>query len=461
MRAAGSPREFFFRPEGAYAADFIPFFAKGKFYLYYLHDWRDAKNHGEGTPWYLVSTGDLVHFTEHGEMLARGTPREQDLYVFTGSVVEGMGRYHIFYTGHNPHLRKAGKPEEAVMHAVSNDLLHWTKQPGEMFFSPGDNFEPHDWRDPFVFWNPEANEYWMLTAARLKTGPSRRRGCTALSASKDLVHWTVRDPFWAPGLYFTHECPDLFKMGDWWYLVFSEFSERLQTRYRMARSLKGPWLAPANDTFDGRAHYAAKTASDGKRRYLFGWLSTRDQNKDYRNWNWGGNLVVHELWQGPDGTLRVRVPSSVNSAFGTPAEGRALRLAAPGTFRAEAFGKMTGRMKIEASVSFEPGTESCGIMLRASDDLEKAYYIRIEPQHNRMVFDAWPRPGDVPFMQGLERPLRLAPGKPVDLKIFVDGTVCVVYAAGEVAMSTRLYNLPEGNWGVFAQQGTATFRLPG
>ena len=62
------------------------------------------------------------------------------------------------------------------------------------------------------------------------------------------------------GLYFTHECPDLFRMGEWWYLVFSEFSERCVTRYRMARSLAGPWLAPAEDTFDGRAFYAAKTA---------------------------------------------------------------------------------------------------------------------------------------------------------------------------------------------------------
>lgn len=460
MQAAGSPREFFFRPEGAFAADFIPFFAKGRFYLYYLHDWRDAKNHGEGTPWYLVSTEDFVHFTEHGEMLARGSAQEQDLYVFTGSVVEGLGRYHIFYTGHNPHLRKTGKPEEAVMHAVSDDLLHWTKQPGEMFFSPGDNFEPHDWRDPFVFWNPEVKEYWMLTAARLKTGPSRRRGCTALSTSKDLVHWTVRDAFWTPSLYFTHECPDLFKMGDWWYLVFSEFSERMQTRYRMSRSLKGPWLTPADDTFDGRAYYAAKTSSNGQRRYLFGWLSTRDQNKDYRNWNWGGNLVVHELWQAADGTLCVRVPRTVDAAFGKPATGRTLKLSAPGTFRAEAFGKMTGRMKLDVNVGYEAGTQSCGVMLRASADLEKAYYIRIEPRHNRMVFDSWPRPGDQPFMLGLERPLRLASGKPVNLKIFVDGTVCVVYADGAVAMSTRLYNLPEGDWGVFAQEGTATFRTP-
>ena len=71
----------------------------------------------------------------------------------------------------------------------------------------------------------EQKQYWMLIAARLKVGPRRRRGCTALAVSTDLQHWQVRDPFWAPGLFFTHECPDLFRIGDWWYLLFSEFSK--------------------------------------------------------------------------------------------------------------------------------------------------------------------------------------------------------------------------------------------
>ena len=451
-------REFFYRPQDAWAADFIPLFARGEFYLFYLLDWRDRKNHGEGTPWYLVTTRDFVNFTERGEVLARGDAGEQDLYVFTGSALEAEGRFHIFYTGHNPHLRKAGKPEEAVMHACSDDLLHWRKQPGEMFFSPADRFEPHDWRDPFVFWNPEARQYWMLTAARQKTGPSRRRGCTALSVSTDLRNWTVRDPIYAPGLYFTHECPDLFKIGGWWYLVFSEFSERLQTRYRMARSLEGPWLTPERDTFDSRAHYAAKTASDGKRRYLFGWLATRDQNKDYRSWNWGGNLVVHELWQAPDGTLNVRVPESVDRAIPkTAATREALRLEAPGSFRAQAFGRMAERCKLEAAVTVDPGTRGAGILLRASDDLESGYYVRLEPGQRRLVFDSWPRPGDVPYMVELERPFVMKPGETIELKVLVDGSCCVVYAAGKLAMSTRLYNLKEGNWGVFVQEGSATF----
>ena len=115
---------FFYKPDAAWAADFIPFYKDGLYRLFYLLDWRDRAGHGEGTPWYQISTADFVNFTEHGQMLERGAPEEQDLYVFTGSVIEGEGSYHIFYTGHNPYYRKQGKPEQGVMHAVSDDLLH-------------------------------------------------------------------------------------------------------------------------------------------------------------------------------------------------------------------------------------------------------------------------------------------------------------------------------------------------
>jgi len=463
-------RDFFYRPGGAWAADFIPFYKDGLYHLFYLLDWRDPQNHGEGTPWYQISTADFVHFTEHGEMLPRGTKEEQDLYVFTGSVVEAEGQFHIFYTGHNPHFRQAGRPEQAVMRAVSDDLLHWRKVPEDTFFAPEDRFEPHDWRDPFVFWNAEAEEYWMLLAARLQSGPSRRRGCTALCASRDLRAWEIRDPFWTPGLYYTHECPDLFKMGDWWYLVFSEFSDRCVTRYRMSRSLAGPWTAPEDDTFDGRAFYAAKTASDGQRRFVFGWNPTREGEKDYRPWQWGGNLVVHEVAQEPNGALSVRVPDSVDRAFhqDVPFEFRPalgdcrigrgdVRIDAPGSFGCAAAGRLPERCKIEATVGFKRNTRGCGLMLRVGEDYESAYYIRLEPGRNRLVFDSWPRAGDVPHMVELERPLPLTPGRPVELKVFVDGTVCEVYAAGRVAMSARLYDLREGRWGVFVSEGAAEF----
>jgi beta-fructofuranosidase len=472
--------EFFYRPMGAWAADFIPYYKDGRYHLFFLLDWRDKEGHGEGTPWYQVSTTDFVHFEEHGEMLPRGTKDDQDLFVFTGSVTYGEGSYHIFYTGHNPHLRAQGKPEQGVMHAVSKDLLKWQKVPEDTFYAPGDHFEAHDWRDPFVFWNKKAGEYWMLLAARLKSGPSRRRGCTALCASKDLKKWEVRKPFWTPGLYFTHECPDLFRMGDWWYLVFSEFSDLVRTRYRMSRSIGGPWLTPKDDYFDGRAFYAAKTASDGQRRFIFGWDPTRAEKKDYYRWDWGGNLVVHELFQESDGTLSVKVPATVDAAWKKPLESpfsshlgevkvgdNQIEIAAPGSFGCAAAGIMPDRCKIETQIQFEPGIHGCGVLMRTSDDLESSYYLRLEPQNGRLVFDSWPRGSgpehpitstDGGYMAGLDRWIKLDHSTPIDVKVFVDGTIAVAYVVGKISLCMRMYDLRKGRWGFFVNQGSAKFQ---
>jgi len=460
-------RDFFYRPVDAWAADFIPLYDNGTFHLFFLLDWRDSEKYGEGTPWYRVSTNDFVHFKEHGEMLPRGNEAEQDLYVFTGSAIKANGQYHIFYTGHNPHLRKLGKPEQGIMHAVSDDLVKWKKIPEHTFFAPGDKYEPNDWRDAFVFWNDETKEYNMLLAARFKDGIPRRRGLTVLCASKDLAKWEVRAPFYAPDLYFTHECPDLFKMGDWWYLLFSEFTDLVQTRYRMSRSLQGPWIIPERDSFDGHAFYAAKTASDGKRRFIFGWNPTRSGSKDSGSWDWGGNLVVHEIRQQQNGDLTVRVPETVANTFSNPEsysfnnddfKNGALNIKAHDGFKALAAGKMPDTCNINATIEFEKDTKECGLMLRCSDDLDKSYYIRLEPRNNRLVFDMWPRNrSEVPHMAELDRPIELTSGSPVHLQVYINGNKGVSYCNNIVAMNFRAYDITQGNWGVFVSGGEARF----
>lgn len=465
-------REFFYRPRNAWAADFIPFYANGEFQLFYLLDWRDKAGHGEGTPWYRVSTKDFVHFTEHGEMLKRGSKSEQDLYVFTGSVIHARDGFHIFYTGHNHHLSEQGKPAQGVMHAVSKDMQTWTKLPKQTFFAPSDKYEKDDWRDPFVFWNAESNEYNMLLAARYKKGIPRRRGVTALCTSKDLVQWQVQEPFYAPDLYITHECPDLFKMGDWWYLIFSEYSDKVRTRYRMSRSLKGPWITPRRDDFDGHAFYAAKSASDGKDRFLFGWNPTRDGAKDSGKWDWGGNLVVHQLYQDKNGELCVKVPESVANAFTKTAspsfksgagkftyDNGVLQLDARNTFAAVDAGLQPQLCRIDTTVEFTKGTEDFGLMFRTSKDFESSYYIRIEPENNRLVFDKWPRESSyVTQMVELERPIDLSGSSTVILTVIIEGNKGVAYLNDTLAMSFRAYDLPEGHWGFFATGGLVTFR---
>ena len=65
----------------------------------------------------------------------------------------------------------------------------------------------------------------MLIAGREKNNnPINSKGLTLVARSKDLNKWVLdREPFYYPHSYFTHECPDYFKMGDWYYLLFSEF----------------------------------------------------------------------------------------------------------------------------------------------------------------------------------------------------------------------------------------------
>ncbi len=470
--SAQAAETIFYKPQNAWAADFIPFFAKGNFRLFYLLDWRNRELFGEGTPWFQIGTRDFFRFEEFGEMLPRGSNSEQDLYVFTGSVIEAEGAYHVYYTGHNPYFKEQGKPVEGIMHAVSTDLVTWKKLPEETFFARTDLYEPDDWRDPFVFRNDDTGEYWMLLAARLKNDlPSRRKGCVALCTSRDLKTWEIKEPFWAPGLYYTHECPDLFKMGDWWYLLYSTFTEQFVTHYRMSKSLAGPWLVPKDDAFDGRAYYAAKTASDGARRFLFGWNATKSGEKDGGAWNWGGNLVVHEIIQNPDGTLSTRIPESIDKAVSRPVSfsftprqghwntaGNTASVNAQDSYACMLANEMPKICKITTTVTFDASSRACGVILRADDTMEHLYYVRLEPQRNRLVFDTWPRQkNEIPHWVELERPVDLKPDTPHTLTVLVDDTICEIYLDNRIAMSTRLYDFRSGRWGLFAMEARARF----
>jgi beta-fructofuranosidase len=455
----------FYRPADAVAADFIPFYHDGIHHLFYLKDWRNTEKHGDGTPWFHLTTSDNITFEELGEAIPRGPIGAQDRWIFTGCVFAKDGIFHIFYTAHNHHRPKVGLNNETIAHATSPDLLKWTKDP-DFEIKPLPGFNDTDWRDPFVFWNEEAREYQMLLAARKADMPARHSGCTARLGSADLLTWTERRHLYAPDTYFTHECPDLFRIGDWWYLIFSEFSQTTQTRYRMARSIEGPWLSPDDDSFDGRGWYAAKTSGDGHRRFAYGWLATRNQERDAGEWQWGGNLVVHELHQRSDGTLAstlMQESYASFSSFSVPtvqARFGAWQLSkgAATYTRRDGCGMsiceaMRDQSLIEATVRWDREVQACGLLLRVSPDATSYYQVRIEPKRNRLVIDRWPRPGDQMFM--LERPLACT--SQTRLRCIVDGSCLVVYIDDQSVLSCRIYDHQTGDWGLFVDGGSAEF----
>lgn len=459
----------FFQPDNGWVGDVIPFQEDGEFRLFYLHEVRDSPK--PGTPWNLVTTTDLVTFHDDGIALAHGADDAADFNVYTGSFVRDGGTHHVFYTGQNPkRLGADGLPLQLVMHATSTDgMATWRKHP-EHTFGATLGYETADWRDPFVFYDDGAALWRMLLAARHTEGPERRRGVIAQLTSTDLTRWTPADPFWDPRRYITHECPDVFQWGDWWYLVYSEFSESFTTRYRMATSPNGPWSVPPHDTIDGRAFYASKSAARDGRRFFFGWIASKEGDIDDGAWQWAGTMSVLEATQAPDGTLRFQFAPELVESFDATApltlELPPAAIQVPDGYRAIVSPHdLPRQVYLRVEFDIDEGTTECGVLLRSSADGDESYIVRLEPGRSRMVFDRWPRrvsgdmqwqvSGDVPFE--LERPCSLPPG-PHTLEIVLEGDICVAVLDKTVALSTRIYDRPEGRLGVFVGEGAVTVR---
>lgn len=448
----------------AVCGDVIPFYDAGEFKLFYVCDYRDVETHGEGFVWRLVTSKDLVSYEECGEVLRRGNKDDPDMNVFNGCCIKVGNEYMIIYSGHNPYLRAKGLPEQCLLRAKSKDLIHWEKDKKFKYFAP-DWLEMHDYRDPFVYYDENKKKYCMLIAAKIKgDAPASCKGATIIAYSDDLEHWEVsHEPFFAPHAFYTHECPDLFKMGDWWYLVFSEFSDKFVTRYRMSRSPYGPWIKPKVDTFDGHAFYAAKSVSDGKRRIMFGWNCIKNEEKDHMPWQWGGTLIPHELVQESDGSLWVRCPVELCKSYKKPVElGKGMEF---GNIEKEKngfivggegrnillFGEMPECGKFEATFTVDDDIGEFGFYLRSDDRADNYYAVRFEPIFNRMIMDMQPRADAIRYAEvETERYCPIIPGKENKIMMIFEGSILEVYINDRIAMSSRMFDHKKGRLGIFA-----------
>ncbi|WP_424768412.1 hypothetical protein [Paenibacillus sp. sgz302251] len=460
-----SDRLFWKPPEG-WVGDLMPFNdGTDKLHLFYLQDWRDGAPGFH--PWHLTTTSNLTDYTYEGESIPFGREHEPDLAIGTGSVIKAGNTYHAFYTGHNWKFPDQGKPKEAMMHATSTDLSTWTKLPEHTFVAP-EGYEIHDFRDPYVFYDEEAGEYRMLVSAR-QVGVG---GVLAVFASKDLAAWEVREPLEieVASSFFMLECADIFRSGDKWYLVFSEFSDRKATHYRVSDSIDGPWLLPedGDDLFDGRAFYAAKTGMLGDNRYLFGWVPTRNMEKDFMNWDWAGNLVAHQLVTHPDGTLGVTVPESiegflsreselnVSQRLGEAAgEGGEWRLNGAAGMAGVVFDNLPTIARITGKFRYDEATQFTGFVAGIGEEPEKAYGIQVEPAKGRIRYDAVHGGALTSVEPDVSVLIPFAPGIDYSFTLVIEDDVAVFYV-GDHALTTRIYKMPGGAWGWYARGGATT-----
>ena len=443
-------------PHGEMCGDLMPFYENGVYTFIYLYKYCI----------YAVETKDFVHYDNFRIVLQNGTPQEQDWHAATGSVCKCKDQYYFYYTGFCEGNRgKEGKYEQAILRAVSRDMISWEKDKEFMFCPDEEHFAGRHWRDPHVFWNKALGKYSMQVTACEKDGEENRSGCTAVYVSDDILNWEYYNTICSPGIYPTLECQDCFEINGKWYLTYSSYEKQWETKYKVADAFEGPWITPAwDDKFDGRDFYAAKTVFDGKHRYLVGWQSIRKDCKNDSPYVWGGNVVVHELVQRKNGELGVKMPDTIRQAFTSPLErnvvvkrgewdtGKIISGKAAAGFGLIELSPMKNVCLIKATLKWTKDTHAVGIMFHIDGEkMEQWCQLRLELSHNRIALEKSGKTEKDQFFDE-ERPIHFREDQYAEITVLTSNDIIVVYV-DDVALCGRCYNYSVGNAGVFVEYG--------
>lgn len=437
-----------YRPEIGRLADTIPFYWKGEYHIFYLRAL-------DKVPWEHIVSRDLVHWKElPTALVADGAPDSPDgLHMFTGSVIERNGTFHIFYTGWNPDNPRG---REFIMHATSPDLIHWTKHPEDILGPDGVHYADHhdrDFRDAFVFWNENEGRYWMLLCA---DDAKTKAMVVGVAVSNDLTHWELEAPLAnVPG----QECPDFFRIGDTCYLIGGEV-------YRWAKDPRGPYHEAVSPGIDRPFIYAAKRMFDGRRHVWTGWLWDRVPEEDHGAPQWGGTQCLpRELYAGPDGQLFSRPVPEVTAVFRhtvldlaakpslSPADTawqyRENALVGTTAAKTETHGAFATppNYLLQCRVRLDPNAE-LALVLREQAATGDGYRLTLRPAQQEAEI-AGP---------GFHYPhkILLDTGQPITIQAFVQGSMIECFINDAFAFSCRAYNYAQGRLGVNVTGGTAT-----
>ena len=451
-------------PENAYVGDTMPFVTEdGTLEIYYLYD---TDRNGQGYhPIYKYSTKDLCGYEDHGMALDFGKMADPDPALGTGSVMQDRdGLYHLFYTGHNDNGNN-GKGKECVMHAISTDRKTWTKLPEDTFFAP-DNYSKDDFRDPEVFWVEEEQCYWLLIGAR----DNSLGGVIARYTSSDLKNWEFCGALYAPIKQFMLECPDLFSIGDKWYLTYSWDNV---TYYAVGDSMYGPFTEPGDNVLDGNGFifYAAKCAAFEGKNYLCGWLGRAGLSVDSGIYQWAGNVLNHQLVQNADGTLGVKAPENFalyftqDKPFGiepkageVEIDGSSVSLSAePGEQALADLGMRAPTMILTCDVTLDEG--GCAGFAFGGSDADSAYTALCLDAKRKMIhYEGYELTELSEYRPEAYTRFKFKPGETHHVTLVCENEIVILYVDELKALSSRIgHSIDGAHIGVFSDGCGASF----
>lgn len=458
----------YYKPYVGYAGDPMPFYdaLTGSFKVLYLQNYLVNDTYCYHPIW-AVETTDGGSYTSLGELISTGGEAEADAALGTGTTVyrESDGTYFTYYTGHT-------SSTEVVMRATSTDFVTWTKDRVFRLYGDDYGYSTTDFRDPTIFEDADGT-YHMLISTQ-----EDGKGTLAEFTSSNLEDWTHQGAFMTMMWDRFYECPDVFQMGNYWYLIYSEQHAAIRkVQYFKGTTLDelkactaddaGLWPDDHEGFLDSRGLYAGKTASDGTNRYLWGWCPYRDgeDNTDVGAYpdepEWSGNLVMHRIVQHDDGTLTLGEVSGISDTF-TQTDELSL-MASDGSISGSGnsyslsgdsyllFNRLNTHNKITFTVTTSGTTDNFGVSFVRGTDSSVYYSVIVNAESETTRKVNFEEEGDdgIGFVDGIDGYTFYTPSDNVyDVTIYTDNSVCVVYINDDVSYTNRIYGIQKNCWSI-------------
>lgn len=294
----------------AWVGDVATLFHQGRYHVFYLYDRRHHQSKfGKGAHYFEhLSTADLKTWTEH----EAATPLdEQWECIGTGTPFALQGKLCIAYGLHTGRIY----PPEKTTWPAQWDYLKKNGRTGEFkrASTPGypagstysvstagiSRFEKsqvmfHPCQNPSVYTDPDGNLRLLANS-----------GSKGLWASDSINGgWRCLLPDFPPG----GDCTFFFRWGRFDYII-GGFKDLWFKPADAPDSAYASLAAQGLDCYDG-LNVPAVSGIGGGRFLMAGWTQIRD---------WGGNLVIRELLQFPDGRLGAKWLDEITPRTAAPA----------------------------------------------------------------------------------------------------------------------------------------------
>ena len=467
----------YYMPAIGRVGDPMPFYDKkaGEFKVLYLQEFDNNPTFRFHPIWGLRTT-DGANYQSMGEVLPTATnDYAQDAALGTGCAVynEKEGLYYIYYTGHNGNCSS----REVVLRATSPDFKTWTKDVAWSIKGVEYGYSGNDFRDPQIF-TTDDGVYHMVISTYPSWGGDPK---FAEFKSNDMKTWEHVGNFpmiWNRFL----ECPDVFKMGDWWYIVYSDsFKANFgrKVKYKKAKSFEELKTLFGNDggerVLDSRGFYAGKTASNGTDRYIWGWSPYRS-GKDIHEKNinvgadgepnWSGALVCHKIIQHEDGTLTLGAVPAIAAKYTKqqPVNVMASNGYNNGTLSGEGAYVLYNRLGTCNHITFTVKTagdaDKFGVSFVRDTDAKKYYTMMVNSEEYgtaRKVNFEQEGPEGKGYIDGADGYGFYRPAdNTYKVDIYTDNSVVVMYINDNVCSTQRIYGIQKNCWSINSYGGSIT-----